>query len=105
MRDDRVMQARDKRFLNDSYHEHGAVSWEIFVHKCNYDGELRICGDLRIQDCHDLITLDFNSANTPADKRIAKIDNLIESLMLMREAYVEAAELMDKDNAPKKFIY
>lgn len=73
-----------KQFLSDTPYEYGSVCWEVFVDpEDRYD---LIQADLRITDCSEKIILGFSSQKEKhIDKRIQKLDNLIDSLKEMRK--------------------
>lgn len=82
------MKACDKRFLTNNPEEFGSVGWGV---KTNPEDYYKIQAELRITDCYEKVTLDFNCEKEKhIDKRIQKLDNLIESLNLMRDSLVEA---------------
>ena len=79
------MKAKDKRFLNDSHEEFASVSWYVTNEDKVFYNFME--SEVRIADCHNVITLDFNCADiVAAKKRLQKLDNLIESLSEMRVA-------------------
>jgi hypothetical protein len=96
------MKYRNKSFLNGSHLEFGNISWHILAgrHVGRY---YLIESSLRIADCGNVITLDFD-VEKPHEipYRLAKLDTLINSLTEMRERYKEAAECINKQ---KKFYY
>ena len=73
-----------KKFLSDTPYEYGSVCWEVFVDpEDRYD---LIQADIRITDCNEKIILGFSSQKeNHLDKRIQKLDNLIDSLKEMRK--------------------
>lgn len=87
------MKKRDKRFLNDNHEEFGSVSWRVTTEG---DGGLfnrSVLAELRIADCYKVVSLDFDCDKAShIDKRLSKLDSLIDSLQDMREALVEAKE-------------
>lgn len=74
-----------KRFLSDTPCEYGSVCWEVSADpEDRYD---LIDSNLRIADCGKSIDLGFSTRKEEhLDKRIQKLDTLIESLQEMREA-------------------
>lgn len=94
------MIKRGKKFLNNSHEEHGSVSWHVTTGK-DMDFYQSTCGgELRIADCYKVITLDFDCEKVShVDKRIAKLDVLIQELQEMRaalEGVKEEAKLKTK---------
>lgn len=75
-----------KKFLSDTPYEYGSVCWEVCVDpKDRYD---LIQADIRITDCNENISLQFSSQKEKhLDKRIQKLDNLIDSLKEMRKVH------------------
>lgn len=73
-----------KKFLSDTPYEYGSVCWEVCVDpEDRYD---LIQADIRITDCNESISLQFSSNKEKhIDKRIQKLDNLIDSLKEMRK--------------------
>ncbi len=101
------MKKRDKRFLNDRQDEGGSVSWEVKVQPSNRhsSNDATLYGNLSISDCSDSINLDFECYNfTPykVQKRIDKLDELLTSLYLMREALTEAKSIAEKQERRKR---
>ena len=73
------MKYYDKRFLSDRSDEGGSVRWTIDT-KHSYNTELIIT------DCEKKICLDiYFNKKKHIDKKIEKVDNLINSLMKLRE--------------------
>lgn len=96
------MKEREKQFLNDSHEEFGYVSWRVSVDKMGHN-YYPVNSSLHIADCSDKITLDFDCRDTKSiDKRIAKLDVLIDSLLRMRTTLCKAQELLAKG---RKFYY
>lgn len=77
------MKAQGKRFLSERGDEGGNVRWAVSQSHsgCNYHE-----ADVWIGDCFKSICLEFSHDGTPkqVDKRIAKLDNLIEELTEFR---------------------
>lgn len=97
------MKARDKRFINNSFNESGAVSWHVSTGETDWGFSNLVNAELQISDCSKTICLDFNvEKETHFDKRIGKLDELMTSLTLMREALVEAKA---EHKGKKKFYY
>lgn len=95
------MKARGKTFLSPSIHESGAVSWEVISGKDlpKYSARDMCNAVLRIKDCNDGISLDFDCETLAhLDKRIQKLDVLISELQNMREA-------LEKVKEPQRFYY
>lgn len=82
-----------KKFLSDTPYEYGSVCWEVFVDpEDRYD---LIQADIRITDCSENIILQFSSQKEKhLDKRIQKLDNLIDSLKEMRKV-LKSKEVSD----------
>ena len=93
------MKSRGKTFLNSSFNEKGHIRWEVLSGTDKrYHAEF-LSGELVIADCSSSICLDFDcEKRSHIDKRIAKLDTLIDELGKMREA-LEAAK------KPPKFHY
>ena len=95
------MIRRNKTFLSDSHEEFGSVSWVVET-----NGEDNILGyvveaNLTISDCSKCAQLDFDCKGYKhIDKRIKKLDTLIEELQKMKEAMLEV-----KASKRKKFYY
>ena len=81
------MKKRDKRFLNDSHEEFGYICWSVST-EVTYGGI--VSAELSIADCSKTICLEFDCHEQKhIQKRIQKLDNMMESLHNMREALVE----------------
>lgn len=82
-----------KKFLSDTPYEYGSVCWEVLVDpEDRYD---LIQADVRITDCSENIILQFSSQKEKhLDKRIQKLDNLIDSLKEMRKV-LKSKEVAD----------
>lgn len=74
-----------KKFLSGTPHEYGSVAWVV---SCEPKDDYHlICADLRITDCSNDISLDFCTREAEhLEKRIEKLDSLIESLQKFRKA-------------------
>jgi len=89
------MIAHDKRFLSERSDEGGSVRWAVDPH----DGFKNF---LTITDCSEVVSLDFyipqtGNINKHVEKKVAKLDNLIESLQLFRK------ELLKCKVKPKQY--
>lgn len=86
-----IHQVVDKRFLNNQPHEGGSICWDVTLHQGRSSGKTNIDAGLDITDCSRKIGLEFYGS-TPAKykERLAKLDNLIDSLTSFREALVDA---------------
>lgn len=96
------MKKRDKRFLNESLEEFGMVGWHVKTKEDrSWNGEI-VDSELVIKDCNDTIALNF-SCDKPhhIQKRIDKLDTLLESLNGLRETLVKAQE----ETSTRKFYY
>lgn len=72
-----------KEFLNQHPHQHGSVSWYVEVD----EGSRELEANLRITDCYKIINLEFFTGSSKGlDKRIEKLDTMIESLHRFRDA-------------------
>lgn len=82
-----------KKFLSDTPYEYGSVCWEVFVDPDDrYD---LIQADIRIADCNEKIILGLSSQKeNHLDKRIQKLDKLIDSLKEMRKV-LKSKEVAD----------
>lgn len=89
-----VYKARGKEWLNDSFDEHGAVSWSV---KAIKDNDSAVWADVRIQGCDDHIYLDFHYT-TPRQLsgRINKVDVLIKQLEEFRNSLLESHKARQK---------
>lgn len=80
-----------KRFLNDDYDEHGAVSWQVtkgFSEKRRTNNK---DAELRLQDCYKVITIEFGyDGKEQYQERLAKLDVLIEELNEFRSALADS---------------
>ena len=86
-----VYKNRGKAILSDSFDESGMVSWTVYVSAKQYSFDYPVTGQLRIQDCSKYILLDFDCRNTKdVDKRVEKLDRLINELLDMRLALLDA---------------
>ena len=77
------MKAQGKRFLSERGDEGGNVRWCITEGVMGWHE-----ADLFIGDCFRSINLEFshNGTGKQVEKRVAKLDNLIEELQKLREA-------------------
>lgn len=74
------MKFQDKRFLSDRGDEGGSFRWTIDTQH-NYDNVLIIT------DCYKVVTLEFSFRNNKElEERIEKVDNMIDSLLLLKES-------------------
>lgn len=82
-----------KKFLSDTPYEYGSVCWEVCVDpEDRYD---LLQANIRIADCNENIRLQFSSQKEKhLDKRIQKLDNLIDSLKEMRKV-LKSKEVAD----------
>lgn len=97
------MKKRDKRFLNESTEEFGSISWSVVSGDPVNRWDSLVESDLRISNCSKNIHLDFNCEKlSHIDKRLVKLDNLIDSLTLFKEALLEAKKEVKSKN---KFYY
>lgn len=96
-----MYKKRNKTFLNDSFDEHGAMSWKVKV-DLGYKGDYQIDAEVRMQACYgEPIEWDFKCSMGTFDKRIEKVDTIIREFQALREAMLEA-----KASIPvKKFYY
>ncbi len=87
----KLYEAVDKRFLTMSPHEGGSISWDVSSHQNRKEGTTNIDAGIDLTDCNRRIGLEFY-CSTPArfKQRMAKLDNLIESLHSFRSAMYEA---------------
>lgn len=96
------MKKRDKQFLNESLEEFGMVGWSVRTKDDIEWGCDLLSAELIIKDCSNTITLDFDCEKQPhVQKRIDKLETLINSLTDFRDALVEAKQ----DITNKKFYY
>lgn len=80
-----------KRFLNDSYDEHGAVSWNVGEGYSETKRTECKTSELRLQDCYKVITIEFGYIGREEyEQRLAKLDTLIEELQAFRVALGES---------------
>lgn len=77
---------RNKTFLNDSHEDSGSICWYVRTdHKDYLDRE--VTAEVKITDCSKVICLDFDcQEKRHIDKRIAKVDTLINELTKFRDA-------------------
>lgn len=81
------MRRSNKRFLTTNPSESGAIIW--YVRK-EEDSRFEVMdASVVIKDCHETVNLDFSVEDwNKLQKRIDKLDVLIEELQKMREAMV-----------------
>ncbi len=93
---------RDKRFLNDSHYEFGTVSWNVSTYQYS-ERDYTVNADLRMSDCGDVINLEFGSSADPksSEKRMDKLDTLIESLQKFRSVLQQAHDFQLENNKPE----
>lgn len=93
-----------KDFLSQSPEESGSVICkittarvkDITVYNVREGG--RIDGSLRIADCSEHIELDFYAVGQKSfDKRVEKLDTLLEKIQAMRNQYVTLWENHQRD--------
>lgn len=98
------MRYSTKNFLSDSPDESGSIICKITSPRAS---ELRqytvdqggyLTASVRLADCADHIFLDFNAEGPKAyEKRVMKLDKLIEDLQAMRHQYVAMWENHQRD--------
>lgn len=89
------MRYVSKEFLSNCAHESGSIVCTIETAKPEDISSYRakqgsnIDADIRIADCSEHVILDFNAVGQKAfDKRIAKLDKMLEEITLFREQYI-----------------
>lgn len=86
------MKYYDKRFLSDRSDEGGSIRWTL-------DTENRFNTEIIITDCSNSVNLDISFyKNKHIDRRIEKLDNLINSLTKLRKCLL----LCKKNKKEKK---
>lgn len=86
----------DKRFLTHRSDEGGSIGWSIEKH----EWDTGYSSGITITDCYNKVNLDFTFHNNQQlDKRLDKLNNLIDSLELFRDKLESCRE------KPKKFYY
>ena len=78
-------QKKGQSLLDTNPYAHGGISWYVKV----IEGT-KISSSLRINDCSDYVLLEFNSDSKSIDKRLAKLDVLIDQMLAMKEALSDA---------------
>lgn len=91
-----------KKFLSKLHYEHSSISWHVSLEERS-ETDVQIRSEIRISDCTKFIVIDMNAcladpqkytkesdAKVFAQKRLDKIDCLIEELMEYRQAYHSA---------------
>ena len=101
------MIRKNKEFLSNSHGEGGSINWYV-AEGANVDD---VCGlfsnivegELKLSDCYRTITLDFGCENiNQIDKRVAKVQTLLDNLLEMKQALLEAKKIVSQKN---KFYY
>ncbi|CAM0109119.1 hypothetical protein VPH70E343_0092 [Vibrio phage 70E34-3] len=97
------VRGRDKCFLNDSHYEFGTVSWHVSTRQYS-ERDITVDADLRMTDCGDVINLEFGSSSEreSSEKRMDKLDTLIESLQKFRSVLQKAHDFQVEHNKPDK---
>lgn len=92
------MMKRNKTFLSDSHEEFDSIRWNVGT---NPNDCLRreVTAEVMITDCSKVICLDFDcQEQRHIDKRIAKVDILINELTKFRDA-------LESCKKSKKYYY
>lgn len=96
---------RNKVFLSDSHEQGGSVTWNVAADKgVDDDGKKKdpITSTLRITDCYRIVYLEFDCSKVKhIQKRIDKVDVLLEEITKFKEALLEAQEF----HKPKSLYY
>lgn len=92
-------KAQGKQFTSDRGDEGGSVRWSVTTGQ-EYSRE--VYADLIVTDCYHTVSLEF-SADTArqVDKRLAKLDIVIQELLSFRAALSTAQDSFK----PTKFYY
>ena len=103
------MRYVDKQFLTQGPHEGGSVFCFIEtplvknIDNWTLEKGGNIHGSIQIRDCHNQIELDFGAGRqSEYEKRVEKIDHMIEMLSAFRKQYVEMWESHQRDVEFKK---
>lgn len=96
------VRGRDKCFLNDSHYEFGTVAWSVSTYQYS-ERDFTVNADLRMSDCGDVINLEFGSSaeRESSEKRMDKLDTLIESLQKFRAVLQQAHDFQLENNKPE----
>ena len=100
------MMRKNKAFLSNAHGEGGSINWYIAsgdcIDNCGIFSNV-VEGELKISDCYRTITLDFGCEDiNQLDKRIVKVQTLIDNLLEMKQGLLEAKESISTKN---KFYY
>tara|TARA_S200002703_G_C3746226_1_gene229589 strand:- start:485 stop:790 length:306 start_codon:yes stop_codon:yes gene_type:complete len=101
------MIRKNKEFLSNAHGEGGSINWYIATGNC-IDNDFNMFsniveGELKLSDCYRTITLDFSCENIKQlDKRVIKVQTLIDNLLEMKKGLLEAKESINTKN---KFYY
>lgn len=94
-----IMKAQGKRFLTARGDEGGSVRWYV---KTPEDEYYLVESELYLSDCGKTITLEFSCEKYKhLDKRIAKVNALIQEATAFRNALVKVQQA----TRPKKLYY
>ena len=89
------MRYVSKEFLSPSAHESGSIVCTVETSKPDQISNYRanqgggIDASIRLADCSEHVIIDFNATGKKAfDKRLKKIDKMLEEITLFREQYI-----------------
>lgn len=102
------MRYVSKEFLSPSAHESGSIVCTAETSKPDQISSYRagqggsIDGSIRIADCSEHVIIDFQATGQRAfEKRVKKIDKMLEEITLFREYYIACWKQHQLDIAAK----
>ncbi|WCO82042.1 hypothetical protein vBPpSSYP_60 [Pseudomonas phage vB_PpS_SYP] len=98
------MRYTRKEFLTPDPHETGSIVVQLSTDRMkdmrswNIKGGASIYGSIKLSDCSQHIILDFDAQGERAhEKRLKKLEKLIEEIQAMRHQYVHMYENAKRD--------
>lgn len=90
----------DKRFLSEVADEYSSVGWNVGVENWGGSSKSVIESSLRVADCSRSVTIEFDiyDETDSVSQRIKKVDELVRSLLLFRDALEEAGTIREEYN-------
>lgn len=87
----KLYEAVDKRFLTMAPNQGGSIAWDVAAHQNRTRGTVNTSAGIDLTDCNRKISLEFYwTTGAEFKQRMAKLDNLIESLNSFHDALQQA---------------
>lgn len=95
---------RNKRFLNESIDEKGAILWSVKPHTCDYSGKKRVNVALILKDCYDSTGLSYTIYDeTYLEEILNGLNKLYVDLKLLYDNYGENKKLDVRGFLPSEY--